>query len=75
MGIQTLLSEGSGNISDGQRQRILIASAFATKPEILIFDKATSSLDNLTQSIVTESLNYLFLQRVFSHKIYLTQGL
>lgn len=56
MGMHTVISERGGTLSGGQRQRILIARALAKSPRILFFDEATSSLDNLTQAIVIESL-------------------
>ncbi|WP_051650254.1 NHLP bacteriocin export ABC transporter permease/ATPase subunit [Selenomonas sp. AB3002] len=70
MGMQTVISEGSGNISGGQRQRLLIARALAAKPAIVIFDEATSALDNRAQAIVTESLNRLKATRlVVAHRL------
>ena len=54
MGMNTMISEGSGGISGGQRQRLMIARAIAPKPRILMFDEATSALDNLTQKKVPE---------------------
>ena len=70
MGMQTVISEGSSNISGGQRQRLLIARALVTKPSILIFDEATSALDNRTQAIVTKSLDNLSSTRIIvAHRL------
>ena len=70
MGMNTLISEGTGGISGGQRQRLMIARAIAPKPKILMFDEATSALDNLTQKKVSESLDTLKCTRiVIAHRL------
>lgn len=70
MGMHTILSEGSGGISGGQRQRLMIARAIAPKPKILMFDEATSALDNLTQKTVSDSLDKLKCTRiVIAHRL------
>ncbi len=70
MGMHTIISEGSGGISGGQRQRLMIARAIAPKPKILMFDEATSALDNLTQKKVSESLDGLKCTRiVIAHRL------
>ena len=70
MGMHTLISEGSGGVSGGQRQRLMIARAIAPKPKILMFDEATSALDNLTQKTVSESLDSLKCTRiVIAHRL------
>jgi ABC-type bacteriocin/lantibiotic exporter with double-glycine peptidase domain len=70
MGMNTIISEGSGGISGGQRQRLLIARAIAPKPKILMFDEATSALDNLTQKQVSEALDKMNCTRiVIAHRL------
>ena len=70
MGMNTVISEGAGGISGGQKQRLMIARAIAPKPEILLFDEATSALDNLTQKQVSEALDHLHCTRiVIAHRL------
>jgi ABC-type bacteriocin/lantibiotic exporter with double-glycine peptidase domain len=56
MGMYTLVGEAGGNLSSGQRQRLLIAQAIVRRPKILLLDEATSALDNVTQAIVSDSI-------------------
>ena len=70
MGMQTLVSEGQGGISGGQKQRLMIARAIAPKPKILMFDEATSALDNKTQKQVSEALDAMGCTRiVIAHRL------
>ena len=70
MGMQTVISEGQGGISGGQKQRLMIARAVAPKPKLLIFDEATSALDNKTQKQVSDSLDKLKCTRiVIAHRL------
>lgn len=70
MGMHTIISEGAGGVSGGQRQRLMIARAIAPKPRILMFDEATSALDNLTQKKVSQSLDGLKCTRiVIAHRL------
>ena len=70
MGMHTIISEGSGGISGGQRQRLMIARAIAPRPKILMFDEATSALDNITQKTVSDSLERLKCTRVvIAHRL------
>ncbi len=70
MGMHTIISEGQGGISGGQRQRLMIARAIAPKPKLLIFDEATSSLDNRTQKQVSEALDQMGCTRVvIAHRL------
>jgi ABC-type bacteriocin/lantibiotic exporter with double-glycine peptidase domain len=70
MGMHTVVSEGGGNISGGQRQRLLIARAMVKKPRIFLFDEATSALDNRTQAMVSHSLDAFSATRVvIAHRL------
>ena len=70
MGMYTYLSEGGGGVSGGQKQRLMIARAIASKPKLLILDEATSALDNITQKKVAESLDTLKCTRVvIAHRL------
>ena len=70
MGMNTMISEGSGGISGGQKQRLMIARAIAQKPRLLMLDEATSALDNLTQKKVSEALDGLKCTRiVIAHRL------
>ncbi|MFG2026449.1 NHLP bacteriocin export ABC transporter permease/ATPase subunit [Streptomyces sp. NPDC048825] len=69
MGLHTIVS-GSGAISGGQRQRLMIAQALIRRPRILFFDEATSALDNETQRRVIESTHALNATRVvIAHRL------
>ncbi|MCD8048689.1 MAG: ATP-binding cassette domain-containing protein [Clostridia bacterium] len=70
MGMNTMISEGQGGISGGQKQRLMIARAIAAKPKILMFDEATSALDNLTQKNISDALDSLKCTRiVIAHRL------
>ncbi|PKT74646.1 NHLP bacteriocin export ABC transporter permease/ATPase subunit [Streptomyces populi] len=69
MGLHTLVA-GSGAISGGQRQRLMIAQALIRRPRILFLDEATSALDNATQRTVIESTKALNATRVvIAHRL------
>ncbi|WP_030247711.1 MULTISPECIES: NHLP bacteriocin export ABC transporter permease/ATPase subunit [unclassified Streptomyces] len=69
MGLHTIVS-GSGAVSGGQRQRLMIAQALIRRPRILFFDEATSALDNETQRTVIESTKALNASRVvIAHRL------
>ncbi|MFG3515386.1 NHLP bacteriocin export ABC transporter permease/ATPase subunit [Streptomyces bobili] len=69
MGLHTIVS-GSGSVSGGQRQRLMIAQALIRRPRILYFDEATSALDNETQRTVIDSTRALNATRiVIAHRL------
>ncbi len=59
-GLDYHISQGGKNVSGGQKQRLSIARAIITNPDILIFDDSFSALDYKTDKIVRENLNREF---------------
>ncbi len=58
-GYATKLSEGGGELSEGERQLLSITRVMLTKPKILILDEATSSVDTRTEAEINEALDRL----------------
>lgn len=70
MGMSTIICEGQGGISGGQKQRLMIARAIAPKPKILMLDEATNALDNITQKKVSDAIDSLKCTRiVIAHRL------
>ncbi|MBQ2582412.1 MAG: ABC transporter ATP-binding protein, partial [Erysipelotrichaceae bacterium] len=58
-GYDTVISEDTTGISQGQKQLLTIARAFLKDPKILILDEATSSVDTRTEQLIQDSMEEL----------------
>jgi ATP-binding cassette subfamily B protein len=58
-GYQTRVNDAGSNISAGERQLITIARAFLARPQLLILDEATSSVDTRTELLITKATHEL----------------
>ncbi len=71
-GYQTFISDDGGNISAGEKQLITIARAFLARPQLLILDEATSSVDTRTELLVQKAMTRLRSERtsfIIAHRL------
>ncbi|MDK8350526.1 ATP-binding cassette domain-containing protein, partial [Gleimia europaea] len=71
-GYDTVVKAEGSNLSQGERQLLTIARAFISKPDILILDEATSSVDTRTEAVIQEAMERLRKGRtsfVIAHRL------
>ena len=71
-GVDTPLSGGGGNLSQGQRQLLAIARAFVADPRILILDEATANVDTQTEQAIQSAMQKIMERRtsiVIAHRL------
>ena len=71
-GFDTLIGERGIKLSGGQKQRLAIARALYKDPSILVFDEATSSIDNHTESLIQKSMKDICKDRtalIIAHRL------
>ncbi|MCW2652439.1 MAG: putative transporter ATP-binding protein [Mycobacterium sp.] len=71
-GYDTWLSDDGGNLSAGEKQLITIARAFLARPQLLILDEATSSVDTRTEVLIEHAMGRLRRDRtsfIIAHRL------
>jgi ATP-binding cassette subfamily B protein len=71
-GYQTRVSDDGGNISAGEKQLITIARAFLARPQLLVLDEATSSVDTRTELLIQQAMGELRRDRtsfIIAHRL------
>jgi len=74
---QTRVSDDGGNLSAGEKQLITIARAFLARPQVLILDEATSSVDTRTEALIAKATHELRRGRtsfIIAHRVSTIRG-
>ena len=62
-GLDTIIGEGGVKVSGGEKQRLSIARALLRRPDLLVFDEATSSLDSLTEEEISSTIRDISMRK------------
>jgi ATP-binding cassette, subfamily B, fatty acid transporter len=71
-GYQTWVSDDGGNISAGEKQLVTIARAVLARPQLLVLDEATSSVDTRTELLIQHAMSQLRRDRtsfIIAHRL------
>jgi ATP-binding cassette subfamily B protein len=71
-GYRTVVSDDGGNISAGEKQLITIARAVLARPQLLVLDEATSSVDTRTELLIQQAMGELRRDRtsfIIAHRL------
>jgi len=72
-----VLTNNGSNLSQGQRQRVMIARVLYKDPEVILFDEATNALDTKTESFILASLKEMATDKtiiVVTHRLHTIRG-
>lgn len=76
-GLSTMIGAGARALSGGQQQRLAIARAFATRPDLVVMDEPTSSIDAMSEAAVSDAIERLpedVTVVIVSHRMRILRG-